>query len=183
MVASNGKRRGECYFQFVRSNHLQVWSHRHNALRLFACQSQPCPVVILLTIRLSEEKPLNENANSFSVLLRLCGMGCTVVPTQGCCRSKPWQFPVKVCTAMATDRGCRLVRTWSFQIASGPPAPRGKGILHAAVNKALSSLWSRSLVHTLRKTKFQKLSQTNENARHVPVVALRRPLVASVCGA
>jgi hypothetical protein len=35
----------------------------------------------------------------FFGLLRLCGMGCAVVPTQGCCRPIPWQFPVKVCTA------------------------------------------------------------------------------------
>lgn len=37
----------------------------------------------------------------FFGLLQLRGMGCVVVPTQGCCRPSPWQFPVKVCTAKA----------------------------------------------------------------------------------
>jgi hypothetical protein len=43
------------------SNNFQVWSSRHKILRLFACHSA-CPVAILPTIRLPEDKLPNENA-------------------------------------------------------------------------------------------------------------------------
>jgi hypothetical protein len=152
-------------------------------VRLFACHFRPCPVAILLTIRLSEDKLLSENAIllwSASVVWHgLCGSANPrLFAAQG-----HSNFLSKSVPQRPTDCRCRFVRTCSFQIASGPPVPRGKGILHAAVNKALSSLWSRSLAHTLRKTRFRKSSQTNENARHVSAAPLRRPLVADDCGA
>jgi hypothetical protein len=37
----------------------------------------------------------------FFGLLRLCGMGYVAEPAQGCCRPRPRQFLVKVCTAKA----------------------------------------------------------------------------------